>query len=592
MGIDSISADYFRTWYHRSDLVHYLEALDDHTIVETHATGQWTEPERLVFAVEGIDYTHNRYYIDGFRVDDRFQPGSSLYRPDMQAYNLQLNTHTAQLYFERDSCARDYVQASYNFGQISNGEPMPGTAALIHIFHRTPMESADTWQHISARRHYRGAGTAEAAFTVSGLRQHVYAAYGQREITKHDQRGFTPDDPTYTTYYYKAQADGDIWRIKAADADYTLAYRLNFSGRGDGGSEFLYNHNEVYDHKNYGGSLYFTRKASNQSSNRKSSNCQITSGLTWATNVVHHADRSFARNIIDQDGESFEPWVPDGKTHELTWALNYDHQLLPWLRLQVEGYNSFFYHTPEVREWSNQLYLQGPLSTLHTPLSTLHWTSSPYASGLLENTVSLRADYTVNAKLDIHGVLGLSLDGMILGHGQSKVSPNLEASFALDVHPCRWFEMGVGVGHHRLAYTTDYLRFFSPDHMSYGSTHRYAKGLSQTAYLMLDIPIRFHFTDRRGVHHEFALQQSYKRFYNVWYVQPDESLSTLHSPLYTPTFTVGTTPSFGTNPLLPRHQPHRRQLRHAPLRQLADRPACPGLLVGSWPPDDRSPGVL
>ena len=95
-GTDSVSAEFFRKWYHRSDLVYYLEALNDHTIVETHTTGQWWLPDRLTFAINGLPCTNNRYYIDGFRVDDRFQPGSTVYVPNMQQYDLTMDIHSGQ----------------------------------------------------------------------------------------------------------------------------------------------------------------------------------------------------------------------------------------------------------------------------------------------------------------------------------------------------------------------------------------------------------------------------------------------------------------------------------------------------------------
>lgn len=535
-GVDSVSAEWFRTWYHRSDLVHYLEAINDHTIVETHTTGQWTEPEQLVFSVEGIDYTRNRYYIDGFRVDDRFNSGSTLYRPDMQAYNMTIGTHTAQIRFEHDTTARDYVQASYNFGQITNGEPAPGTAALIHIFHRTPMESADTWKHINARRHYKGAGTAEAAVTLhdkdgNGYRQHFYAAYGQRQITRQDHLGLITDNPFYTTYYYKVQADGYL-PMKPNRAFDKYGYRLNFSGRGDGGSEFYYNHDEVYDLKNYSGSLYVKR-------NRKQTG-DLTTGLTWATNVVHHADRSFARNIVDQDGESFYPWVPDGKNHELSWAVNYRVQIQPWLHFAVDGYNSLFYFRPEVENWSNRIYLQGIPDAQPMELGEKTWTSRAHASGLLENTFAMQIDHTLHPMLDMHAQLGMTVDGMLL-RGKSKVSPNIDAAFNLDLHPCRWFEMGLGLGYHPFRYTAEYLRFFDGDYLSSGAHHKIAGGLRQTTYLELDLPIRFHFSDKRGVHHEFALQQSFKKYFNVWRVNELTEDGD---------FIVGEAPAFGSDPLV------------------------------------------
>ena len=53
-GSDSIPAEYFRKWYHRTDLIYYLEALNDHVIVENHTPGQWWLPDRLSLAVAGL----------------------------------------------------------------------------------------------------------------------------------------------------------------------------------------------------------------------------------------------------------------------------------------------------------------------------------------------------------------------------------------------------------------------------------------------------------------------------------------------------------------------------------------------------------
>ena len=565
-GIDSIQADWMRERYHRSELIHYLEAMDDHTIVETHTTGGWTTSERKEFSVEGIGYTQNRYYIDGFRVDDKFQPGSSRYIPNMQAYNLQMNYHTAQMYFSLNGSSSsnglngDYLEVSGNFGGLNN-EPAAGTAALIHLFHRTPMESADTWKHVTARRHIRGAGSMDGAYTIRGYRQHVSAGYGSRVLTKEDQNGPMTEDPTYNAQYYYVQADGRL--------PWGLNYMLHFAGRDDGGSENLYNYGEVYQHKVYTGSIYWSSNSLNSLSGSNSSRFQVsgfrlTTGLTWATNTVRHEDPNFSKNIIDQDGESFEPWMPDGDTHELTWNLTAEKPLLKWLRLVVDASNSMLYFKPTRTEWSNTVYLEAPngsnsLNGLNGSSSSIGsnslypytWHTRAYASGLMENSIGLQADYAAHKYVDIHGTLNLTLDGMLLGHGKSKVSPNIEAAFRMEVHPCKWFQMGVAVGHYRQAYTAEQMRYFSHDYMYTddghgGKYHEYQKGLKQTAYALVDLPIVFQFTSKRGIHHEFSLQQSAKKFYHVWYTYADASLNSSNSSKVQG-YEVGYTPTCGSS---------------------------------------------
>ena len=558
-GESEVPTEFFREWYHRSDLIYYLEALSDHTIAETTTYGQWWIPERLAIAVEGLPSTANRYYIDGMRTDDRFQAGSSLYVPNMQQYNLCTNTHTSQLYFSLDSTSRDYVQATYNTGQLGNGEPAWGTAAIFNITHRSPMESADTYKHITARRHLTGAGTLDAAYTIKdtqgkGYRQHIYAAYGQRNITRENHQGLILDNPLYQADYYKVQADGQLPICTNSVFDY-LGYRMNFSGREDGGSELLYNYNEVYDHKNYSGMLYARGK-------------HLTTGLNWSTNTVLHSNQEFSKNILDQDGESFDPWIADGNTHELSWAVNYDQSLTDWLSVHVDAYNSMIHFNPKNQHFTNVVYMQSPIDEHAKDLYRYEWESNAYTGGLLENTFGLKAHYDMNEKLSLNAHLDITLDAILL-RNKSKVNGNIQAGINLDLHPCKWFEMGVSLSHERMPYTIDQLRYFSDDYMNanvyyartdelYATTggkyHHYKKGLLQTSYLELDIPIHLHFGK-----HEIVLQQSYKKFFNAWhtnylgapedygYYQDHNGVDVFYLNGGIQEYEVGVAPVFGNN---------------------------------------------
>lgn len=561
-GESEVPTEFFREWYHRSDLIYYLEALSDHTIAETTTYGQWWIPERLAIAVEGLPSTANRYYIDGMRTDDRFQAGSSLYVPNMQQYNLCINTHTSQLYFSLDSTSRDYVQATYNTGQLGNGEPAWGTAAIFNITHRSPMESADTYKHITARRHLTGAGTLDAAYTIKDTqgkryRQHIYAAYGQRNITRENHQGLILDNPLYQADYYKVQADGQLPICTNSVFDY-LGYRMNFSGREDGGSELLYNYNEVYDHKNYSGMLYAKGK-------------HLTTGLNWSTNTVLHSNQEFSKNILDQDGESFDPWIADGNTHELSWAVNYDQSLTDWLSVHVDAYNSMIHFNPKNQHFTNMVYMQSPIDEHAKDLYRYEWESNAYTGGLLENTFGLKAHYDMNEKLSLNAHLDITLDAILL-RNKSKVNGNIQAGINLDLHPCKWLEMGVSLSHERMPYTVDQLRYFSDDYMNanvyyartdelYATTggkyHHYKKGLLQTSYLELDIPIHLHFGK-----HEIVLQQSYKKFFNAWhtnylgapedygYYQDHNGVDVFYLNGGIQEYEVGVAPVFGNNWLM------------------------------------------
>ena len=512
---DSVKAEFFRDFYHQGHLVHWLDALSDHTVYQGLHVGQWDESGQLMFSVDGNSYRWNRYYIDGFRIDNRFTAGSTSYVPNMENYNLSIDPHGSVLNFVLDTLSRDYASVSWNRGNL--GGINKTTEDIIHLFHGTGTESAFDRSTIHRRQYVRGQGTIDVAYSLKGhngkkFRQHLYASIGEQEYPNYDQNGLLRSQPLYPADYYKVQMDGLLpsgrWFEK-------LGYFINFSGKENYGSEFYYNRNEVARLNTYSASLYGKRKG-------------LTTGLTWATNVVRHDDLQFSRNIVDQDGESLEPWMADGNTHELDWALNYEKPLLPWLRFVADGYNSLLFFNPTQRNFTNEVYVQQMLEPAPTPLYRYEWESHSFTSGLLENKVGLAARHDFSSKLSVQGTLGMTVDGMIL-RNKTKVSPNLQASFLLNYHPVKWFEVGLTLAHDRISYNIEDIRYMSNDYMNAnvyfsgsdevfsttgGASHRYAGHLQQPAYITLNVPLYFRFG-----RHEIALLQTYKKYYHTWMTQ-------------------------------------------------------------------------
>ena len=140
--------------------------------------------------------------------------------------------------------------------------------------------------------------------------------------------------------------------------------------------------------------------------------------------------------------------------------------------------------------------------------------------------------------LKLYGHLGISLDGIVLGKGQSVVTPNWLAKLALDYQPAWWFRFGVSVSHHRMSYTWDEVRYLSNDYMNGearfadntlftttgGVYHTPDKNLwmYQPSYAVLDLPIQFTFGKSRR--HEIALLNSIRKYYNTWFTDFSDGL--------------------------------------------------------------------
>ena len=516
---DTLTADYSRTRYHHGDLTHYLEQHNDYTIYQGVYQGQWSDGDPLIFSVNGNSYRWNKYYIDGMRVDDRFNPGSSLYRPNLESNDLYLDYITSRLRFEADTTLRDYVRAAGNFGGL--GGINSSTAAIIRLQHGTGLDSADDPEKIKNRQHTTGAGTVEATYTFGGgdgtrYRQHLYATYGRRQMPNYDRNGLIPSETHFPTDYLTVQFDGALPSIGGI-AD-KLGYRVHYGYRGSEGSEHYMNPNEQSVLRTISGTLYGKKGG-------------MTTGLTWSTNIQRHKDLRFERNIVDQDGESLSPWSPDGNTHELTWYVDYKRPLLPWLTLHAEGYNSFIHFSPTVESWENLVYeQQSDGASQKSPKNALYryeWESRSFSGGLLENSIGLEVKRKLGKSVTLSASLDATLDGFVL-RGKTHIMPNCQAAVSFDIHPWKWLRMSVNLGYDRVSYSIEHLRYFSNDYMNGkvyfdqgdkrlltttgGAYHRVSShSMMQPSYLTFNMPI--HLTFGR---HEIALLQTYRKYCNVW----------------------------------------------------------------------------
>lgn len=533
------------------DLVTWLQGMCDYTVYEGNHQGRWADADQLIFSIDGQSYRQNAFYLNGFRVNNRTTSGSTLYPALFEHYSTSIDPATAKVGFQGDMDfgQADYARVSGNFGGL--GGVNPTTEALIRTMHGTGTDDLYKGFGADSRQHVRGAGSVDAVFSTKHSRNYVSAAYGNRRLPQYDHNGLLPSAPLFGANNYRVQAFGEF----SAPGSMKYGYLANVSGKDDGFSEFYLNRGEMPRVENYSASVYAV--------NLRNCFAQWTTGLTWATTSVKHDDvgfsRStalplgFAKNIIDQDGESLEPWMPDGLTHELSWSFAgnwmYSQRNWPRLSLHVNAYNSLIAERPTSQTWSNSVYLQHPGQLAPLPLYRYDWTSRAYAGALLENEVvgsiehhwnygslHTRRGLSHDEVLTIAGRLGVSVDGMLMSGG-SKVTPVPVGSLEVSWCPAHWVNLRAVLSHDRMKYDMETLRFMSDRYMnadvysvgpsatadevlftqSGGAHHSYKKGLWQPSYLSLIIPVTFRFG--REQRHEIALIQSYRKFYHMWMPQ-------------------------------------------------------------------------
>ena len=523
-GMDSVSSEWFREWYQYNDLRHYLDNNSDVSVYQVETTGEWATPEPLIVSFNGNSYRWNKYYLDGFRVDSRLESGDAYYRPDMFTHSMSIDYNRGAMYWSVDSVRSQHVRVSGQAGNIGGysysakwlQELQEGNSAIKRLANDIPLKN---------RKHTVGAGYADVVFGIPvrgvSYTQHVYATYGVRRQLRYNHEGISG---TYDADYYNVQLDGHL-PIEPNAAFDALHYIIRAGYRADGYSEFGYNDNEVSQQLNHSFSIYGHKDFHTSG--------MLTTGLTYALRRDQHRQLAFSRNILDVDGEAFEPWYPDGHTHELNWAINYRYPVLPWLHLHVDAYNSVLSFAPQQQKWRNSTYLFGENMSDPIRLSDYHWSSASFTSGMLENTVSVEADYSVLPWLRLSGSIAATLDGMLV-RDKHVVTPSWEAKADIHIEPVRWFRMDLIAANYRIPYTYEQIRFLSDDYLSgevyYAGTntlltttggryHKLSKNLRQPQYVTVDVPIVFSIG-----RHEISILSTFKKYYNTWSVRlADES---------------------------------------------------------------------
>ena len=521
------NSTFFRDYYHYNDFVHYLDNLNDLVTYQSETTGNFNLPDQLIFSVAGNSHRWNKFYLDGFRTDSRFFAGSTFYQPDLYNHSLEIDYFKSGIYFESDSFIPNSVSATYNVGGI--GGVAPGTKEIIHIFHKTAYERF--YKPVEYRNRMQGAGIVRMDYSLpvkgKNYAQHLYVDFGQRRQVGFDETGI---NRFYPENFFKINMNGQLpWDLSGLFDD--MNYLFHISQRDHLYSEFYYGEEESPKHNAYSLSLYGTKKGENY---------RYTSGLTWATNHTNHDNLNFSRNVIDQDGEGFEPWSPDGNTTELSYFLGYRRILNSWLHFSFEGYNSVMYFNPEETSFYNPVYMQKTNENFRS-LYVYEWESRPFWSGLLENTASLQMERRLASWLNFKANADFTFDAMILS-GKSMVRPNWQLQAGFHIEPVKWFSMELNFSRSRVSYNIDDIRYFSDRYLngniyywqdngdgkyqtsergSYftstgGKNHTAIPKLRQPSYWVIDLPLYFRFG-----RHQFTFLNSFRKYYDNWITMYD-----------------------------------------------------------------------
>jgi hypothetical protein len=535
IGKQFIPNTFFKNRFNNNSLEQYLDNYQEFVIYQTETTGDFSQGNLQTFSILGNSHKWNKFYINDFRIDDRFFAGNSLYKFDLYETNILIDLWNSNIEFTNNSNINNSVLTKFNYGGL--GGTAPFSANLIHLFHSTGRETM--YIDIKNQRKIKNSGEfwfhQNLKFKDKILKQNLYVLYGQKMLVGFNYKG---NNDYYPEKYLTINMNGDLpfSLFKILDS---MHYLCGISNRDYLFAEYNYSKNEAAKYKNFNASIY----GKNQTEKLK-----LTSGFNFSYKNIEHQNLEFSRNFVDQDGEGFEPWYPNTVLKELSHSLNLTRKFNSNLSFYAETYNSLINVSPKQKNFRNTVYYQ--LSdTNYRSLYLYEWTSNSFSSTLLENKMGFnyhKESLTKKLKFDLK--TDATFDAILLNE-KSMFRPNWQTEISLNYSPSKKFSISLNAGKKRVAYNFDQVKFLSNDYLSGniyywndangdkefqtneksdlftttgGKHHFVTQNLKQQGIFYFEIPFKFTFGK-----HQIFVENLYKKFFNQWQVYPQSEAKNL-----------------------------------------------------------------
>lgn len=526
----TFSASFFRDWYLNNNYDHFAENYLENSVYQIETVGDISHPDPYVYSLSGNSWQWNTYYFNSIRINDVFNPGSPIFRQNLYQAAIDINPMISEISFIED---RDTIQTfSFLYNNGGNlGGTTPFTAYMVHLFHRTAREAL--YKDVPEKRRVRNFISANFnTFQENSPLERIYGSFysGTRSFNNQDFLGF---NGTFDENYSGLDA-GIKFRSKTLGKSSGII--LSASSRDHLYAERNYEENETADSKVFSFMVYH---------NKKKGPKEFNHGILLNYNSRKHSVASFYRNFIDQDGQGFEPWFPDGQqmavSHNATGIIHLSESL----SIKTDHSNSVLFFNPVFQNYDSYSYAESH-NRGYTSLYMYQWNSAPEISGLLDNSVLLQYSKRINNKHSIEMNIGGGIDGFILSK-KSTVTPSLIGSVNAFMNFSKYLFVHPSAGRQNIPYTVFHTRFYSNAYQNAAiyywndanqdhAFQEYEKGglystsggiyqnrpenIGQPAYYYLEIPIDIRFLKGNTI----TLSGQYKQFVNTWDIAYSESL--------------------------------------------------------------------
>lgn len=533
---DSLSIHQFilpdsqQTGFLAPTLLHTLDNLADGVFVHNDGHSQFAEMEDPFISIRNASFRWTRWYIDDHRISQVLTPGSPLFRINMYNTDLAIDTDRLAIGVQRKPGPR-HLSVKYDEGSMGNW--LAGADEIVNFIYGHESARQTARQTFNERRRLRHQLEIDAALSAKkenqGWTHSINLLTGNRDLTGFDFEGL---DGVYPEAYTSISSYGH-------SPEKSWNYAAGYKHRDQYLSEYGHGRGETATLDEGHLALWKSFK----------SGIHGSTGFNLHQRWLTPNQANFSRNVIDQDGEGFEPWVPDHRATSLSHHLNL-MKASPSGKIQVswESYNSVIRIKPLTQTSVHPVFQQTNASN-YTPLYVRASVFEGFTSGLLENQLSGIYQTEISNQWIFHGELGLALDGMIIGKERSKISLQPTIQLALRGQ-FKKSSLRFAFTRQRVPYTFDIIQFLSPDYQrtqfffwtdqnanqafeteergeaflgSGGFVHNLGSGLKQPVIYSMTLPYRLDLSPSWQV----GLTGDFQSFRNTWTVEFEQPLDEL-----------------------------------------------------------------
>ncbi|MGB1294988.1 MAG: hypothetical protein ACPG6V_05870 [Flavobacteriales bacterium] len=521
----------------KEKLMHYSpeelwESYYDGLHTQIEAGANLSKPDEYINSVRGASYLWNQYYYNDFPISSLIKSGSAIHKPNLYKQNLNLHDYSLDFTFNTDSAQVKKNMISFRSTIGGLGERIPGANWFVNeVMSHSSAQDRKIKDFDVRRRTPFAAHFYQQQYFQKGLirSRSITFDIGNRKHLNFDIDGIVNDfNEKYV--HFLTEIEFRMQKTRLYDNIQLLA---SIKSRDKLNAEYNYNENETGTENVMSVSLFGSKNNAIINHNF---------GINYSLRDQFMNSDTIYRNVIDQDGESFEPYMPNAKTQEIQFISNGNYHLNSKLKLNWDVRQQFIGFKPGDNNavW-NSFSSQRPddfNSAGTSPfisLNTYAPTSEAFTAYMPTTKVNARY-FTKKNDLLFHAQAGL--------HHSSMVSPNVSLhDLSFDFRAgLQWkignsSNMAFNFGKESFAYSFNQLQMLESNYLSgnfnywkdngdekfstdelggvFNNTSRidYDKNLGMAKMFYLELPF-VHQTKK----HLFAFTPQFKTYRDTWAV--------------------------------------------------------------------------